>query len=85
MICQSCVDEVKMSLYGRPGDSECEEIMRRGCDATTNENCIFCNIHLRTTLPAAEVKRLLEETGKLVIFRGHGGIGQEGEMRMGGW
>ena len=33
---------------------------------------------VKTTLPSAEVKRLLEKTGKLVVFRGHGGIGQEG-------
>ena len=33
---------------------------------------------VRASLPSAEVKRMLEETGKLVVFRGHGGISQEG-------
>ena len=33
---------------------------------------------VRSTLPSAEVKRMLEKTGKLVVFRGHGGVGQEG-------
>ena len=33
---------------------------------------------VRASLPSAEVKRVLEETGKLVVFRGHGGISQEG-------
>ena len=33
---------------------------------------------VRSTLPSAEVKKMLEKTGKLVVFRGHGGVGQEG-------
>ena len=38
---------------------------------------------VRATLPSVEVKRMLEETGKLVVFRGHGGISQKGGMRGG--
>ena len=33
---------------------------------------------VRASLPSAGVKRMLDETGKLVVFRGHGGISQEG-------
>ena len=34
---------------------------------------------VESCLPSSDVQRRLEDTGRLVVFRGYGGIGKEGQ------
>ena len=40
---------------------------------------------METNLPSATVQGYLEATGRLVVFRGYGGTGQQGEARVFSW
>lgn len=84
MSCASCGQAVKRTLEGVPGKPVLSaHSVVHDCVATyPGIKNVYVNLDdevviVETCLSSSNIQRRLEDAGRLVVFRGHGGIGTD--------
>ena len=84
MSCGSCEDAVKQALDGLPGHwalisclNELPVLIRPAGIKNVYVNLSDEIVLVESSLPSSVVQQRLEDTGRLVVFRGYGGQGMQ--------